>query len=112
MSLLRRIEGNRPAGAPETPAVPGSTPPPAPPGGPLSQTATPQRDAMRDVRQQIQTKIINNLDPRIDLADVKAVRSSIEEMFNRFIDEEGAVITRAERQRMLDHIVDEILGFG
>ncbi len=112
MSLLRRIEGNRPAGVPETPAAPGSTPPPPPPGGPLSQTATPQRDAMRDVRLQIQTRIINNLDPRIDLADVKAVRSSIEEMFNRFIDEEGAVISRAERQRMLDHIVDEILGFG
>jgi len=112
MSLLRRIEGNRPAGTPEAPATPGSTPPPPPAGGPLSQTATPQRDAMRDVRQQIQTKIINNLDPRIDLADAKAVRSSIEEMFSRFIDEEAVVITRAERQRMLDHIVDEILGFG
>ena len=112
MSLLRRIEGSRPAGTPEAPGTPGGTPPPAPPGGPLSQTSAPQRDGMRDVRLQIQTRIINNLDPRLDLADAKAVRSSIEEMFNRAIEDEAVVITRAERQRMLDQIVDEILGFG
>src|SRR5205814_5538957 len=41
-----------------------------------------------------------------------AVRAEIESMFNRFIDEDGAVITRVERQRMLEQIVDEILGFG
>src|SRR5205814_1054879 len=33
-------------------------------------------------------------------------------MFNKFIDEEGIVVTRVERQRMLEQIMDEILGFG
>ncbi|MBI2983539.1 MAG: CpaF family protein [Chloroflexi bacterium] len=123
MSLLRRIEGSRPAPT----ASPGGDgrPPAAPPGGdgrvldrppaatgPLSQTAAPARDGMRDTRAQLQTKIINNLDPRLDLSDAKAVRSTIDEMFNRFIDEDGLVITRADRQRMLDQILDEILGFG
>src|SRR5437773_6079276 len=117
MSLLRRIEGQRPAG-PETPP-PGPGPPPPPGGppkppseGPLTQSASPTRDANRDVRIKLQTRIINNLDPRLDLADAKAVRSSIEEMFNKFIDEEGVVVTRVERQKMLESILDEILGFG
>jgi pilus assembly protein CpaF len=120
MSLLRRIEGQRPAGTPETPAAPGqpngpdqgalgSQPPPA---GPLTQTVAPTRDLNRDLRSTLQTKIINNLDPRLNLSDVKAVRAEIENMFNRFIDEDGTVITRVERQRMLEQIVDEILGFG
>ncbi|HVH51679.1 MAG TPA: CpaF family protein, partial [Gaiellaceae bacterium] len=80
--------------------------------GPLSQTVAPARDGMRDVRNQLQTKIINNLDPRLDLADDKAVRSTIQQMFDKFVDEDGIVVTRVERQKMLEQILDEILGFG
>ena len=112
MSLLKRIEGARPAGTPEAPAAPPGDGRSPQENGPLSQSVGPARDGNRDLRVQLQTKIINNLDPRLDLADVKAVRSNIDEMFNRFLDEEGVVITRVERQRMLDQIVDEILGFG
>lgn len=117
MSLLRRIEGQRPAGQPAAPQAPGTPPPPGgppkpPSEGPLTQSSSPARDANRDVRIKLQTRIINNLDPRLDLADAKAVRSSIEEMFNKFIDEEGVVVTRVERQKMLESILDEILGFG
>ena len=112
MSLLKRIEGARPAGTPEAPAAPPGDGRSPQENGPLSQSVAPNRDGNRDLRVQLQTKIINNLDPRLDLADVKAVRSNIDEMFNRFLDEEGVVITRVERQRMLDQIVDEILGFG
>jgi len=112
MSLLKRIEGARPAGTPEAPAAPSGDGRPPQDNGPLTQTPAPARDGNRDLRVQLQTKIINNLDPRLDLSDVKAVRSNIEEMFNRYVDDEGVVITRVERQRMLDQIVDEILGFG
>src|SRR6266508_4241339 len=103
MSLLRRIEGSRPAAPTAVPGGPGSPdgrppgdgrPAPPPAGGPLSQTAAPARDGMRDVRSQLQTKIINNLDPRLDLADVKAVRETIQQMFDRFIDEDALVSTR------------------
>src|SRR5713226_1581584 len=115
MSLLRRIEGARP-GQPDQPQQPGTPTgqqPPRPPAeGPLSQSAAPARDAQRDVRSRLQSRIINNLDPRLDLSDAKAVKSSIEEMFNKFIYEDGTVITRVERQRMLEQIMDEILGFG
>src|SRR6185503_9297 len=118
MSLLRRIEGQRPAGQPAAPAARGAptpppgTPPKAPSEVPLSQSVSPALDANLDVRLRLQTKIINNLDPRLELSDEKAVRSNIEEMFNKFIDEDGNVITRVERQKMLEAILDEILGFG
>ena len=124
MSLLRRIEGSRGTATPTAPGpgVGGSgqdgrpsgdgRPPQTPSGGPLTQSPAPARDSMRDTRNQLQSKIINNLDPRLDLSDAKAVRSTIEEMFNRFIDEDGLVITRVDRQRMLEQILDEILGFG
>ena len=117
MSLLRRIEGSRPTatavpGAAEAPPSGDGRPPAPPAGGPLSQTAAPARDGMRDTRMQLQNKIINNLDPRLDLSDIKSVRSTIDEMFNRFIEEDGVVITRVERQKMLDQILDEIMGFG
>src|SRR5438128_5511725 len=113
MSLLRRIEGAR-LRQPEQPQQPCSPhqPPKSPAEGPLSQSTAPARDAQRDVRSRLQSRIINNLDPRLDLPDAKAVRSSIEEMFNKFIDEEGVVVTRVERQKMLESILDEILGFG
>ena len=112
MSLLKRIEGQRPQPEPDASgrSTDGTGQPPV--AGPLSQTAQPGRDGMRDVRIQIQTKIINNLDPRLDLSDFKKVRAEIEGMFNRFLDEEGSVVTRVERQRMLEQILDGILGFG
>src|SRR3982075_3633044 len=117
MSLLRRIEGQRPAGQPAAPQAPGAPPPaggpPKPPTeGPLTQSTAPARDANPAARIKPQPGIINTLAPRLDLADAKAVRSSIEEMFNKFIDEEGVVVTRVERQKMLESILDEILGFG
>src|ERR1051325_3977727 len=118
MSLLRRIEGRPGAQQPAAPAPGAPTPPtgqqsPKPPEtGPLTQAVAPARDANRGHRLRLQTKIINNLDPRLDLSEAKAVRSSIEEMFNKFLDEEGTVITRVERQKMLESILDEILGFG
>ena len=113
MSLLRRIEGARPA--PETP-----TPSPAAPGGagtdspatPHAAAPSPLKDAMRDLRSTLQSKIINNLDPRLDLKDEKAVKTAIEEMFNKYLEEDGVTITRVERQRLLEQIFNEVLGFG
>src|SRR5258708_6667671 len=120
MSLLRRIEGQRPAGTPENPSAPGGAKGPddgpigsRPPGaGAVSQPPAPGGAVTRDLRGTLQTRISNTLARRLTLADVKAGGAEIESMFNKFIAEDGTVITRVERQRMLEQIVDEILGFG
>ena len=118
MSLLKRIESARPgspgvrAGGPAVPPGPG-----APGGQPPTtsgrlMTQAPVRESFRDVKFRIQSRVIQDLDPKLDLSNHVEVRRQIEEMFNKFIDEEGVVVTRVERQKMLESILDEILGFG
>jgi pilus assembly protein CpaF len=120
MSLLKRIESARPGGAAtETPG--GSGPNlPAPAGGPPTGPAAPgrlmssqpTRESFRDVKFRIQNRVIQDLDPKLDLSNQVEVRRQIEEIFGKVIDEEGLALTRAERVRMLEQITDEIIGLG
>ena len=121
MSLLRRIESARP-GAGEAPD--GSNVPAPTPGGPGDATGgtpapqprlmsqAPVRESFRDVKFRIQNRVIQDLDPKLDLSNQVEVRRQIEEIFGKVIDEEGLALTRAERVRMLEQITDEIIGLG
>src|SRR6266508_2311517 len=119
MSLLKRIESARPgSAAPGAPGLPGSTLP-AIPGGPPNAPASPRltsqapvRESFRDVKFRIQNRVIQDLDPKLDLSNQVEVRRQIEEIFGKVIDEEGLALTRAERVRMLEQITDEIIGLG
>src|SRR6187397_1684066 len=120
MSLLKRIESARPGSADGAPA--GGAPVsnvPAPAGGPPQMPAVPRlvtqlpaRESFRDVKFRIQSRVIQDLDPKLDLTNQVEVRRQIEEIFSRVIDEEGLALTRAERVRMLEQITDEIIGLG
>jgi pilus assembly protein CpaF len=130
MSLLKRIERARPAaeGDPQVPAT--TTQPTAPaPSGPGQVTqppagqvppaagrpflgALPARESFREAKYRVQNRLINELDPKLDLTNQVEVRRQIEELFGKIADEEGLALTRAERVRMLEQITDEILGLG
>ena len=117
MSLLKRIESARPglapgapSGSPTAPPGPGGTSP-SPTGQRLLSQA-PVRESLREVKFRIQSRVIQDLDPKLDLANQVEVRRQIEEIFGRVIDEEGLALTRAERVRMLEQITDEIIGLG
>ena len=121
MSLLKRIESARPGAAPEpTPGgPPAPTGPGAPAGGPPALApaqrmlpTAPVRESFRDVKFRIQSRVISDLDPKLDLSNQVEVRRQIEEIFGKVIDEEGLALTRAERVRMLEQITDEIIGLG
>src|SRR5450830_1326292 len=120
MSLLKRIESARPGGTgPVTPTAPAGGPgagqPTAPPSVAPSQRLTssaPVRESFRDVKFRIQSRVIQDLDPKLDLANQVEVRRQIEEIFGKVIDEQGLALTRAERVRMLEQITDEIIGLG
>src|SRR4249919_3640138 len=121
MSLLKRIESARPGGAPEAPAgggAPGSNlpapagAPPTLPSAPRLTSQAPVRESFRDVKFRIQNRVIQDLDPKLDLSNQVEVRRQIEEIFGKVIDEEGLALTRAERVRMLEQITDEIIGLG
>jgi len=124
MSLLKRIERARPAAEGE-PNVPATTPtavpaprpgaPATPPGGTAPRPfmgAMPARESFREAKFRVQNRLINELDPKLDLSNQVEVRRQIEELFGKIADEEGLALTRAERVRMLEQITDEILGLG
>jgi pilus assembly protein CpaF len=120
MSLLKRIESARPGGALGAPGATGGAPavPPGPPGttpvptGQRILSQGPIRESLREVKFRIQSRVIQDLDPKLDLTNQVEVRRQIEEIFSRVIDEEGLALTRAERVRMLEQITDEIIGLG
>lgn len=112
MSLLRRIE----KGSQQQPVTPG-----APPSGPAGAeprvprpTAAPSalRDTYRDLKTRIQNKLIDELDPTMDVSRQDEVRRTIREMFENILAEERIVLSRAERERLFEQIVAEILGLG
>jgi pilus assembly protein CpaF len=128
MSLLKRIERARPAAEGEgtnVPAVPESQAPAPRPGAPTPPAgggtpaagrpflgALPARESFREAKFRVQNRLINELDPKLDLTNQVEVRRQIEELFGKIADEEGLALTRAERVRMLEQITDEILGLG
>jgi pilus assembly protein CpaF len=120
MSLLKRIESARPGQEPasgtgtQVPAAPsgGGTPPAAGQAAPRLMSQAPVRESFRDVKFRIQNRVIQDLDPKLDLSNQVEVRRQIEEIFGKVIDEEGLALTRAERVRMLEQITDEIIGLG
>ena len=72
----------------------------------------PARESFREAKYRVQNRLINELDPKLDLSNQVEVRRQIEELFGKVADEEGLALTRAERVRMLEQITDEILGLG
>jgi pilus assembly protein CpaF len=142
MSLMRRLNNNTPAtGAPSpTPAGAGNgfgggTPPPDvnPNGssqlGGLStgnlkrpammgkevtaaQAVRERNDTFTELKTRVQNRLIAELDPRMDLSNAEEVRRTVEDTFNRVLEQEQIVLTRVERLRLFEAIAAEILGFG
>lgn len=65
-----------------------------------------------ELKTRVQTRLLSELDQSIDLSRKNEVRAHIEELFNAILAEESMVLARAERQRLFEQIVAEILGFG
>jgi pilus assembly protein CpaF len=106
MSLLKRIEkSQRPAEQA---------------GGPESRLSelrprrpsTPARDAYADIKTRVQNQLIAELDPNIDMSKQGDVRLTIEALFDRILTEENIFLGRAERARLFESVVADILGLG
>jgi len=61
---------------------------------------------------RIRNKLLDLLDPQLDVSNTRLVRQNIEQMFPRVLAEENAVISRAERTRLFEQVIAEILGLG
>jgi pilus assembly protein CpaF len=76
---------------------------PAQPGG---------RDTYFDLKTRVQNKLLGELDPSMDVNRTAEVRRTIEELFENILAEESIALSRAEKKRLFEAIVAEILGFG
>jgi len=128
MSLLKRIERSYQQQAQQTPPPTNGgsagTNPPTPPPPPDSnaskleelrlrkQAAAPVRDAQRELRERIHARLISELDPKLDVTKTDEVRKNLEALFNVALDEENLPMNRADKAKLFEQIVADILGFG
>lgn len=121
MSLLKRIEqGQSKPGEPRpaSPADSGSAG-----GGSANLSSlqarrvnapvpTNQSGTYFDLKTRVQNKLLAELDPSLDITRTEDVRKTILELFEQILSEENIVLSRPEKQRLLDQITAEILGLG
>jgi pilus assembly protein CpaF len=116
MSILKRIQpsDNTSTGFGTSP-LPGSSPS-TNPSQPLKPRTGPfqgaNQDTYQDLKNRVQTKLLAELDPNMDVTKTGHVRQVIQELFEQILNEEGIVLSRQERTRLFDQIAAEILGFG
>ena len=119
MSLLKRIE----QGQTETTRTPVEQKPftPAPGGtsrlsGLTARRAAPSGAApssrIHDIKNEVQNRLLAELDPSMDVTQTAEVRRQIEELFESILVEMNIVLSRPERRRLFEQIVAEILGLG
>ena len=109
MSLLRRIEqGQEPSGGDENRSQMSNVRARrvAPPG------VSSQRDTYTDLKNRVQTRLLAELDPGMDISKIGEVRDTILELFEQVLTEENIILSRPERHRLFEQISAEILGFG
>jgi len=76
------------------------------------QAASPVHDQYVDIKTRVQNRLIAEIDPQMDMSQTDRVRTQIEELFDQILAEESIILSRAERQRLFESIVAEILGYG
>ena len=121
MSLMRRLE----RGQTEEPQKPGHPEPEKPDTGDLggssrlgnlrarnARQGTGGRASYSELKALVQDRLLAELDPGMDVSKQSEVSGTIQELFEQILTEENIVLTRPERQRLLESITDEILGFG
>ncbi|WP_119073043.1 CpaF family protein [Aggregatilinea lenta] len=112
MSLLRRIDrGGQDEEPPEDSKLSQMRRRTAVPPAGGSMAARTDNNTYLDLKSRVQNKLLAELDTSVDPHSPE-VRTTIEELFATILAEESIVLGRAERQRLFEAIVAEILGFG
>jgi pilus assembly protein CpaF len=122
MSLLKRIGGTNATGEPalasqrldatlrdEKQAAQGARSASAARPAPAKRN---EENALSELKEQVQSKLINELDPKADMNNKAQVYRQVEEIFNSILDSENIVLSRSERAQMLKSIVNDMLGLG
>ena len=124
MSLLQRVEAARRAEAATTPGAEGTSAvvpvAPAPnqsqPEAPAPPRVTKREASFRAIRTQIEQAVADQLAHRIDLSNPEGVRAQLsgelDTLISDFISDNEISLTRDERTRLVQGVIDEVAGFG
>ncbi|HSF83604.1 MAG TPA: CpaF family protein [Anaerolineales bacterium] len=64
------------------------------------------------IRDRVQRKLLSETEGEVNLSHVPQMRQMIETLFNQVLAEENLLYTRANRARLLDWVMSDILGYG
>jgi pilus assembly protein CpaF len=108
MSLLRRVErAQQEADNQDVGALVPVPPPPQP-----TQPRSPARqDMLREIKVRLQAEVIGAFDTLLD-AEPREVRGMIERIVDRSVAKQGFAVTRDERLRLIEEMIDDVTGFG
>ena len=122
MSLLKRIEQGQtdesptPSAAEEQPFDSGESGGTSRLSGLSARRTAPPDQApggrIHDIKNEVQNRLLQELDPSMDVTQTAEVRRQIEELFESILAEMNIVLSRPERRRLFEQIVAEILGLG
>ena len=116
--------GNGPTIAPPPPAPPPKAPeppkagePPKAPGGLTERAATsggaigvtPQFAAAKTA---VHAKLLEQYANKIDVTDREFVREKIVELTDEYVRSSGLTLTRPDKERLIESLMDDILGLG
>ena len=122
MSLLQRVEraqqaANTAANAPPSHGAPAAPVPPPnalvpviDPARPSSRTPA-REELIREIRLILQTEIVSAFDSLVD-APPDEVRPRIEGIFDRVVTKHSLAVTRDERARLIEEMINDVTGFG
>jgi pilus assembly protein CpaF len=111
MSLLQRVERAQQAAeaADSTALVPVAPAPPPPPA--VAARVPAREELLLDIRVRLQDEVIGAFDTLLDVSATD-IRTKVEGIVDRMIAQNGFAVTRTERIRLVDEMVDELTGFG
>ncbi len=69
-------------------------------------------DQFTELHARVQDKLIAEIGPNVDFSQTHEMRKKIQRLFDAIIEQEGTQLTRADRVRLFEQIVADILGFG
>jgi pilus assembly protein CpaF len=118
MSLLQRMERAQNKATQQAtlppPPTPGVPPPPVlapPPVVPRTPGSSAREELFRQIRLRLQTEVVGAFRSQTDLTD-EEIRDKVAEIVDRAIGQQGFVVTRDERLRLIDEVTNDLTGFG
>ncbi|MGI6574717.1 MAG: CpaF family protein [bacterium] len=75
-----------------------------------------KKDPYRELKQRLHQRMIDEIDPEIlpnrTNAGAGEIEGQVRRLCNQFLDEEGSILSHSEHYKIVEEMVDEILGFG